>query len=37
MRARVLLLMANAALLLAVVLPHLKNSSGGWSDGHGFM
>jgi len=34
MRSRVLLLLANAALLIGVVAPFVRNSSFGWSDGH---
>lgn len=34
MRIRVLLLMANAALLFAFATPFLRHSSFGWSDGH---
>jgi hypothetical protein len=34
MRIRVVLLIANAALLFAFATPFMRNSSFGWSDGH---
>lgn len=34
MRIRVLLVLANAALVVGFVAPFARNASLGWSDGH---